>query len=146
MTKITSQKILEKIRNLDEYLNYLNSLKEEAKSEEIFVKDFHLFGLVERYLQLSIQVIVDILNLIIIEEELEKPDESQEIISLLFNCGVISENLASRLEGIVGFRNILVHEYGKIDRKRIYRYLTNRLGDLFDFKKEILKWLQRKNG
>ena len=145
MTKITSQKILEKVRNLDEYLNYLNSLKEEAKSEENFVGDFHLFGLTERYLQLSIQVIVDILNLVIIEEGLEKPDESQEIISLLFNYGVISENLASRLAGIVGFRNILVHEYGKIDRKRIYQYLTHHLGDLSDFKKEILKWLKEKN-
>ena len=145
MTKITSQKILEKIRNLDEYLNYLNSLKKEVKDEENFVEDFHFFGLTERYLQLSIQVIVDILNLVIIEEGLEKPEESQEIISLLFNYGVISEDLSSRLTGIVGFRNILVHEYGKIDRKRIYQYLTNRLGDLSDFKKEILEWLKGKN-
>ena len=145
MTKITSQKILEKVQNLDEYLNYLNCLREETKSEENFVKDFHLFGLAERYLQLSIQIMIDILNLIIIEEELEKPEGNQEIISLLFNYGVISESLASRLDGIVGFRNILVHEYGKIDRKRVYQHLRERLNDLKDFKKEILKWLKEKS-
>ncbi len=145
MTKITSQKVLEKIQNLDKYLGYLDCLREEAKSEESFIKDFHLFGLAERYLQLSIQVIIDIFNLIIIEEELEKPEEREEIISLLFNYGVISENLASRLDGIVGFRNILVHEYGKIDRKRVYRYLIKRLNDFFDLKKEVLKWLKEKN-
>jgi len=145
MTKITAQKVLEKIQNLDKYLGYLDCLKEEAKSEENFIKDFHLFGLTERYLQLSIQAIIDIFNLIVIEEGLEKPEESQEIISLLFNYGVISEDLSSRLNGIVGFRNILVHEYGKIDRKRVYRYLTNRLNDFFNLKKEVLKWLKEKN-
>ncbi len=138
MTKITRQKIFEKIHQLDEYLSYLKQIKKEIKSEKEFLDDFHFYGLTERYLQLSCQVIIDTLNLLIIEEGIEKPDSRHEIISFLFKKGIISENLFSRLEGVVGFRNILVHEYGKIDHKRVYQYLMERLEDFEVFKKEIL--------
>ncbi len=142
MTQLSRQKISEKLQLMDKYIFYLEQLKTEIKDEKQFSNDFHLFGLAERYLQLSTQVIIDILNLIIIEEGMEKPENNQEIISVLFNNNIISENLASRLDGMVGFRNILVHEYGKIDKKRIYQYLIEKAGDFQIFKKEILKWLE----
>lgn len=144
MTRITRQKILEKLHLLDEYLEYLSQLRKEIKSEKEFLKDFHLFGPVERYLQLSSQVIIDCLDLIIIEQGLEKPEDRREIISIIYNAGIISENLAEKLGDISGFRNILVHEYGKIDRKKVYKYLTERIDDFQIFKKEIMKWLKSK--
>lgn len=142
MTQITCQKIFEKLQQLDEYVSYLKKLKKEIKNEKEFLNDFHFFGLAERYLQLSLQIIIDILDLIIIEEEIEKPEERKEIISLLFNKEILSENLVSRLDGFVGFRNILVHEYGKIDRKRVYNFLIEKIEDFQIFKKEILNWLK----
>jgi len=47
------------------------------------------------------------------------------------------------LQGISGFRNILVHEYGEIDRKKVYEVLQNQVKDLEEFKKEILKFIER---
>lgn len=143
MTKITRQKVFEKIQQLDEYLSNLQQLRKEIKNQKEFLEDFHLYGLAERYLQLSCQVVIDTFNLLIIEEEIEKPEDGRETISLLFNKKIISENLASRLDGIVGFRNILVHEYGKIDRGKVYQYLTQRLEDFELFKREILNWLKK---
>jgi len=43
---------------------------------------------------------------------------------------------------LTGFRNILVHEYGKIDRKKVYQYLTERLEDIENFREEILEYLK----
>lgn len=143
MTGITRQKIFEKIQQLDEYLNNLKQLRKEIKDRKEFLKDFHLYGSAERYLQLSCQIIIDTFNLIIIEEGIEKPGDNKETISLLFDKKIISENLASRLGGIVGFRNILVHEYGKINRKKVYQYLMERLEDFEIFKKETLRWLKK---
>lgn len=143
MTKITRKKIFEKIQKLDEYLSYLKQIKKETKSEKAFLDDFHLHGLAERYLQLSCQAIIDTLNLVIIEEGMEKPETGHEIISSLFNNDIISRNLYSRLKGLVGFRNILVHEYDKIDHKRVYQYLMERLEDMDVFKKEILSLLDK---
>jgi uncharacterized protein YutE (UPF0331/DUF86 family) len=83
------------------------------------------------------------LDLIVIEEDLERPDSRMEEISLLYNSGIISEKMARKLEEIVKFRNILVHEYGEIDERKVYKNLFSKTRDLEEFKKEILKWIKR---
>lgn len=144
MTKFNKEKIIGKLQMMREYVSYLKKLAEETKGDKLkFASDFHVFGLAERYLQLSIQVIIDTVQLVIIDEDLEKPDENQEAIALLFEKKIISAELAEKLDGIVGFRNILVHEYGKIDKGRVYDYLQERIGDLEQFQKEILKYCRK---
>lgn len=143
MTQLTRQKIFEKLENLRESLGYLQKLREETHSEEEFILDFHLFGNVERYLQLSIQSIIDIAHLVIIDLDLKRPDDNYEAVSLLYNQGAIPEDLASKLTKMVGLRNILVHEYGKIDRKKIYEVLETQLEDLEKFQKQLLAYLEK---
>jgi len=41
-----------------------------------------------------------------------------------------------------GFRNILVHRYGKIDDKLAFRILKENLGDFYEFMKEIEEFLE----
>lgn len=145
MTKITQNKIFEKINNLDEYLGYLKKIAKETKRKrKLFVVDYQLHGLAERYLQLAIQAMIDISQLMIIEEGFEKPEDSQEMISILLSEKILSEKLASKLGGIVGFRNILVHEYGKIDREKVFDYLQHRIDDIADFKKAVLRYLKKR--
>lgn len=84
MSEITRQKIFEKLQQLDGYISNLKKLKKEIKSLEEFLEDFHLYGLAERYLQLSCQMVLDTLNLLIIEEVWEKPENNQEAVSILF--------------------------------------------------------------
>ena len=143
MTSLTRQKILEKLENLREHLKYLYQLRQEAKDEKTFLADFHLFGNTERYLQLSIQSIIDIAHLIIIDLGLKRPEDNYEAISILFEKKIIPENLSQKLTKMVGLRNILVHEYGKIDRKKVFRILTGSLEDLEAFKKQIISFLNK---
>jgi len=143
MVKVTEDKIISKFQKLDEYLSNLSQLKKEIKNEQDFLNDFHLYGLAERYLQLSCQIVLDVVDLLIIGEGFKKPEDRYESISLLYNRGIVSENTASKLQGISGFRNILVHEYGEIDRKKVYEVLQNQVKDLEEFKKEILKFIER---
>ena len=145
MTKVTQQKIFEKIQQLDEYISNLRQIRDESEDKDTFLKDFHFYGLAERYLQLSCQVIIDTLNLVVIEEGMEKPEAGKEVFSILYQKKIISEDLYSRLEGLIGFRNILVHEYGKVDREKVYRFLMDRLVDFEIFKKEILRFLEEES-
>ncbi|MCD6517680.1 MAG: DUF86 domain-containing protein [Candidatus Aminicenantes bacterium] len=145
MTKITRQKIFEKIYQLDEYLSNLKQLRNEIQSQEQFLSDFRLYGLAERYLQLCCQSIIDVSHLIIIEEGINKPESQKEIFSAIYEKKIISKELFPHLKGLTGFRNILVHEYGKIDRKKIYQYLMKRLGDIESFRKEILAFLKKQS-
>lgn len=143
MTSLSRQKILEKLENFQEYLKYIYQLEKEAKSEELFLSDFHLFGNTERYLQSLIQIIIDISHLLIIDLGFKKPEDNYEAISILFENKIISENLAGKLTKMVGLRNILVHEYGKIDRKEIYKILKEQIIDLEDYKKQIVKFVKK---
>jgi len=144
MTKTIKKQFFDKIQNLDEYIGYLDKIsKETAKNKSLFLSDFHFFGTTERYLQLSIQTIMDLVQMLIIEDGLERPEENQEAISLLYANKIISKKLAANLDGIVGFRNILVHEYGKIDKEKVYHYLQEKIVDIKNFRKEILKFLKK---
>lgn len=144
MPRNIQQKIFSKLQKMDEYIEYLQQLSKESKNKKKFLSDFYLFGATERYLQLSIQIIIDIVKIIVIEENLKKPDDNQELISVLFNKKIISSKLAKKLDGIVGFRNILVHEYTKIDKNIVYQYLHKNINDFVLFKKEILKYIYKK--
>ncbi len=140
MTNIARNKIFEKLALLDEYMGYLKEVQKVNRNS--FLSDFHFFGPAERYLQLSIQILIDIGQLVITEKQFSRPDDPQEIFSVLYNKKIVSSNLVEKLSGIVGFRNILVHEYGKIDKEKVYQYLQEDI-DIFDkYKKEILKFIK----
>jgi len=90
---------------------------------------------------LAVQIIIDVSRLIIIDLDLKRPEDNYEAISILFENKIISEDLARKLTKMIGLRNILVHEYGKLDRKKIYKILKEQIGDLEEFKKQIIKFL-----
>lgn len=141
MSKETYNKIISKLQRMDEYIGYLEEIQKINKKD--FVNDYHFFGLAERYLQLSIEILLDIGKLIITLERLKKPEDNQEIFAVLRDAKIISEKLVNNLIGIANFRNILVHEYDKINREIIYEKLRNNLDDFKNFKKEVLSFLNK---
>jgi uncharacterized protein YutE (UPF0331/DUF86 family) len=133
--------ITARLDKLDEYGKILKELQKASRSE--FITDYHIYGLAERYLQLSIECLLDIGQLIITGLGLRKPDRHQDIVEILWEADVISSDLASRLQGIAGFRNILVHAYLKINRILVYENLQKGIMDLEDFSREIAELLKK---
>jgi hypothetical protein len=54
------------------------------------------------------ELAIDMANHLIKEKKLGLPKESKESFTLLEQAGIIPPNLAKKLRGMVGFRNILV--------------------------------------
>lgn len=127
------------MERLDEYVKYLSEIQQVNKNN--FLKDYHFYGLAERYLQLSIETILDAGKMIIVANNLRKPEDNSDIPNVLKENNIISPELAERLSGIASFRNILVHDYEKIDREIVYQKLHNNLEDFTDFKREIVRRL-----
>lgn len=142
MSKEAFNKAVAKLQRLDEYLAYLGEIQKVNKKS--FLSDYHFYGLAERYFQLAIEVLLDVGKLIIISEGFRRPEDNQDVFSVLRERNVISEDLTARLMGIANFRNILVHDYEKTDREVVYQKLQKNLGDLRDFKKSVLRFLQKK--
>jgi uncharacterized protein YutE (UPF0331/DUF86 family) len=140
MSKEAYNKIKVKLQRLDEYLEYLRELRQASQSA--FLADHRIYGLAERYLQLSVQIVMDVGQMLIVAKNLRRPESNQDIFVILGEKKNISKNLEERLTGIANFRNILVHDYEKLDHKKVYAHLRDNLKDFTDFKKQILKSLR----
>jgi uncharacterized protein YutE (UPF0331/DUF86 family) len=84
-------------------------------------------------LQRACEQCIDLANHVIRVCKLGLPKESKDSFRLLAASQIIPRELASRLEGMVGFRNVLVHEYQRMDIKLMIDVIENRLGDLLLF-------------
>ncbi len=52
----------------------------------------------------------------------------------------IDYTLAQKIAGMVGLRNLLIHEYIKIDEEKLYQFLEN-LDNFVEFAMQIEKYL-----
>mgnify|MGYP000005135533 CR=1 FL=1 len=143
MTNLTREKIFAKLENYREYISYLKKAKQEATSQKKFTSDFHLFGSVERYLQLCTQIIIDVGHLIIIDSGDKRPEDNYEMVSTLRQKKIISKKTADNVTSMIGLRNLLVHEYGHIDRNKVYKILKENITDLDKFYKEVVAYLKK---
>jgi uncharacterized protein YutE (UPF0331/DUF86 family) len=134
------EKITNKFSHLDEYLRLLKQVGSTGKEE--FTKDKILIGSAKYYLQVSIEVCLDVAGHIIASERLRAPQDYADSFSVLNEAGIISSELCRRLRQMAKFRNRLVHLYSEIDNEYIYEIIKSDLGDFTKFKKSIAKQLK----
>jgi len=67
------------------------------------------------------------------------PQETREAFSMLCEAGIITQRLRDRLQAMVGFRNIAVHDYRKLNLAVVRSILETRLADFREFGEAILR-------
>ena len=105
---------------------------EEKRGQDLqeFLKDFYCQDIVSFNLQLAIQNCIDIAAHIISEVGIGVPGSLTEMFYLLEENGYLPEGLTEKMIRAVGFRNLLVHEYGRIDLKQVHVIAHEHIGDL----------------
>ena len=96
----------------------------------------------ERNLQIAVQCALDVGNHIIAEQVLRYPEDMGDIFSILAEAGILPADFATRVGPMAGFRNILVHDYLRIDHSKVYSALTQGLDDLLEFARYVQTWLE----
>ena len=129
-----------RITKIREYVALLRKIRGLA-DERRFVSDPLIYGNAERFLQLAIQAVLDISHHIVADRSLPLPADSKSLFDLLARQKVVSKGLSVKLAAMAGLRNILVHEYLEIDRRRIYRALTTELRDFETFVRAVTRLL-----
>lgn len=137
---VNTEIINERLREIDKNLTLLKELK--ATPPDKFCDDPRTIKCAERCLQISIQCILDICHHIIVENNYPRPKDNKETILVVSKKNIIPSDFANRILPMAGLRNLLVHEYIKIDPKQIYQHLQN-LDDFRTFQKHIVNFLQK---
>lgn len=100
--------------------------------------DINIRGMVERYLYLAVQSAIDLAESYIAFKKFRKPTTMSECFHILEEEGVIKKELVKKMVSMTGFRNILSHDYEKINYAIVYDVLHNGLADI----KKLLKALE----
>lgn len=135
---MTSINVLEnKISSVKKYLKILSRYLSLKKDD--IVNDIDKKGAVERYLYLVSQATIDLAEAVISYKKLRKPATFSENFDILREECLISEGLCFKLISMSGFRNVLAHEYEKMDYDILYKVLTRGLVDIEEFVKIVEK-------
>jgi len=112
----------------------LSIIQENLPSE---VHEFIQLGLIKdgiyKKIECCIQSLYDICSIINTDLHLGIPEGDESIIDNLRAQKLFTEDQAEKLKRMKGFRNILVHRYGKIDDEMAFGMIKNNLQDFFDF-------------
>ncbi len=137
---IDRDRILAKLDQLDGYLAELRSVAPERLAEYLAVEKKRAC---ERLLQVSVEAVIDVCALLVSGLRLGLPGEEDDVFEKLSGRGVISTPMADTLRRMKGLRNLLVHEYGRINDELVFDTVRQRLGDFEAFKREVLEFLRQ---
>jgi len=131
--------IFKRLNKLDEFLQILYGLQKYSFEE--FLSDPEHYGSVERFLHLAIETTLDIGNHVVSDLGLGDVNSYSDIAYSMEEKGYISVELREKWLRIIGFRNVLVHQYIEVNPKIVYDVLQNKLGDLEELKKAFAVFL-----
>lgn len=84
-------------------------------------------------LQRAVQAAIDLATHIVASEGLGLSDTIKGNFRLLQDAGMVNKEIARKMEAMVGFRNIAIHDYETIDKQVLKSILSGNLKDLEDF-------------
>lgn len=111
-------------------------------SEKAFEEDFMKQDAIAVNLQRAAEQVIDLANHVIKKRKLGLPKESRESFEILAGAKVIPRELADNLKGMVGFRNILVHQYEDLDVKIMIDVIEHHLDDLVIFTNYVTEYMR----
>ncbi len=119
---------------------HLRRVKEKRDTDlQTFLKDLDRQESILFNLQMAVQNCIDIAAHIISEEGFGVPGSTNEMFYLLEENGYLDSELTEKMVKAVGFRNLIVHEYGKIELKQVFEVAQQGIKDLDEYLVSIFK-------
>ena len=126
----TIERCLQRIA--EEYQGHAHELKTDQTRQDAIILN----------LQRACEAAIDAAMHVVRLKRFGLPQESREAFRLLEDAGLLSGELSQHMQAMVGFRNIAVHEYQKLNLDIVRAILTERLDDFQEFAKLLVKIAQ----
>lgn len=129
--------VAEKLDSAERSLKRVNSCRGE--SLEQFLSNNDAQDIVLFHLMQAIQGCIDLAAHVVSDEEMGLAASTRDFFYLLSDNGVISRDLSERMIKAVGFRNLVAHEYAKLDLEKVYAIAADGVKDVEEFLRVIVR-------
>ena len=130
-----------KLSSITKYLSILDSFKKYSR--DTLENDLVVRGAAERYLYLVTQSAIDLAEAVISYKKLRKPTTMGESFYILGEAKLIDSKLVQQMAKLVGFRNIMAHDYERVDYDIVYDILQSKLKDIEAFSHAVERIIKK---
>lgn len=127
---VDASRVEARIQRLEELIERLDEVRQAG--EDAYLADAQQRAATERWLQVAVQICIDLGTQVVTEQSARPPSDYAEVFKILGEKEVIPVDLAERLGDAAKQRNLIVHLYMEIDDRSVFASLTH-LDDLREF-------------
>lgn len=129
--------ILNKAASIERCLHRID--EEYAGNEQNLIDNQTKQDAIVLNLQRACETAIDLAMYVVGQRKLGVPQDSRDAFALLQTAGMLPPELATRMQRMVGFRNVAVHEYTRLNLEIIHSIITKQLDDFRTFSSTIVK-------
>lgn len=122
--------------------NCLQRIYKTVENDVNRLDNFDVQDIVTLNLQRAVQLSIDLAAHIVRARSLGIPQSLKDNFQLLFQNKVIDKELKEKMERMVGFRNVAVHDYEAINPEILKSIVQNHLKDIEEFYTAVLQQLE----
>lgn len=137
---MVDREVVERLLGLLE--GYVNDLKSaQGINFADYTADIRTKRFVERTLQIAIEATLDLGYHLIADEGFREPEDNKDVFKVLAENRIIDVSLLESLQPMASFRNLIVHDYAKIDDEIVFGILQRRIADFTAFAQRIADYI-----
>ena len=133
---MTDDVVIQKLASID---RCLESVRRYVAGDLERLGDQMVLDAVVLNLQRACELAIDAACREVSRHWLGVPADSGDAFSLLERDSLLSPLIADRMRRMVGFRNVALHEYRRLDPMIVRTVVEHRLDDFQDFGRELLR-------
>lgn len=122
--------ILNKMETIERCINRIKEVYDNTPEN---LDDYTKQDSIVLNIQRACEASIDLAMHIVSEKKLGIPQNSRDGFEVLNKNGIISDEITKTLKSMVGFRNIAVHDYKKVNIKIIQSIIENHLEDFYEY-------------
>lgn len=127
------------ISKLESIEKCIKRIEDKKKEKEFDLGDYDYRDIIVMNIQRACQQTIDVAMFICAEKGLGLPKDSADAFNKLKDEKIISLDVFNRMKGMVGFRNVAIHEYQNINYEIVEAIINKHLGDFEKFNKELIE-------
>ena len=128
--------IKDKIGQMEQYLEELEMIMPASFKQ--YDRSLEKKAACERYVEKIVEACVDLAFIVIKARNMRIPEDDAQAFAILQGAGIIDDKLAKRLQNAKGMRNVIAHQYSRVDDAVVFETISGHLKkDMTDFIRKI---------